>query len=924
MKKITLLLLLFVATLSAQPGLIDATFSTGLGPNSAVVTSVTQPDGKIVIGGAFSTYNGVACSRIARLNPDGSLDYGFNPVSGLPSGEEIYTMALQPDGKIIIGGFFSAYDGVSRNHIARINPDGTLDTSFSPGTGANNYIASVALQSDGKIIAGGFFTSFDGSSRNRIVRLNPDGSIDNTFAMGSGTNEYVYTISVLQDDKIYVGGGFTTYNGVNVGHFTRLNPDGTRDTSFAAGTPGNNSVLTHAVQPDGKIVIGGYFTTYVGNSRPRIARLNVNGSLDLTFSVGTGLNNYPLTMVAQPNGKILVGGAFTTYNGATVNRLVRLNADGSRDTGFVTGTSLSDIAYWSAFQPDGKLLIGSAATTYNGNSSYPYLVRLNGYDPNSLDAPMLSGDIFCQGESISIDYTADGYYAVGNQFTAQLSDASGSFASPTNIGTVTATDSGSIQAVIPALTTPGSGYRIRVISSNLATTGADNGQDLTINQAQTFYADADDDGFGDASVTALGCQAPDGYVDNSDDCNDQDPDINPNAAEIPGNGIDENCNDQIDEGFFSQLLPLQCGATLTTIGTTLGAVSVAGATGYRFEVTNLTNNATQTLDRVGPNFVITQLPVYDYGTTYSVRVQVQMNNVWTGYYGVACLISTPDVAGSGGAAQVTASQCGTTLNSVSTLIATTSLPGISVYRFRVTDLTDLDGPNQVQVIDRGLHWFSLPMLARYNYSTDYQIEVAVKTANGTFTDFGQPCVVSTPDVADIALCGAQIPSLSTIVSTASLLGVTAYRFEVTNVQTMQSEVINRPVNWFRLNMLSSVDPSTSYNVRVAVETKGQFSPYSQGCLITSPAAARGESRDVVDQFQAVAFPNPFSQSVSISLSDVSQVDLLAYDMTGRLIENKTIDVVDGNVSWGDEVPSGVYQIILRSGSETKVLRVIKR
>ncbi|HRN99382.1 MAG TPA: delta-60 repeat domain-containing protein, partial [Flavobacterium sp.] len=198
------------------------------------------------------------------------------------------------------------------------------------------------------------------------------------------------------------------------------------------------------VQPDGKIVIGGYFTTYVGNSRPRIARLNVNGSLDSTFIVGTGLNNYPLTMVAQPNGKILVGGAFTIYNGTTVNRLVRLNSDGSRDTGFTTGSGLSDIAYWSAFQPDGKLLIGSAATTYNGNSSYPYLVRLNGYDPNSLNAPSILGDTFCQGESISVNYVATGYYAVGNQFTAQLSDAAGSFVSPISIGTVTATDSGSI------------------------------------------------------------------------------------------------------------------------------------------------------------------------------------------------------------------------------------------------------------------------------------------------------------------------------------------------------------------------------------------------------------------------------------------------------------------------------------------------
>jgi uncharacterized delta-60 repeat protein len=199
---------------------------------------------------------------------------------------------VQADGKILVGGGFSTLGGQSRNNIGRLNADGTPDTNFNPGAGGVGYlyVDSLAVQADGKILVGGNFSTLGGQTRNRIGRLNADGTLDTSFNPGAGgfyPYVYVYSLAVQADGKILVGGQFATLGGQSRNNIGRLNADGTLDTGFNPGAGGQ--VLSLAVQADGKILVGGGFSTLGGQSRTNIGRLNntAPATQSLTFDGST-------------------------------------------------------------------------------------------------------------------------------------------------------------------------------------------------------------------------------------------------------------------------------------------------------------------------------------------------------------------------------------------------------------------------------------------------------------------------------------------------------------------------------------------------------------------------------------------------------------------------------------------------------------
>jgi uncharacterized delta-60 repeat protein len=191
-----------------------------------------QPDKRFLIGGSFTTYNGVSRNRVARINADGSLDSSFNPGTG--SNGTVLDVALQPDNKILIAGAFTSYNGTSRNRLARLNTDGSLDSTFNVGTGTDSAINTIALQQNGKILIGGFFANYNGASANRLARINPDGSLDNTFVSGF-TNNPIYNVReilVQTNGRVLIGGVFDSYSGTAHNSLLQLVPDVIKSTLF--------------------------------------------------------------------------------------------------------------------------------------------------------------------------------------------------------------------------------------------------------------------------------------------------------------------------------------------------------------------------------------------------------------------------------------------------------------------------------------------------------------------------------------------------------------------------------------------------------------------------------------------------------------------------------------------------------------------
>jgi len=266
----------------------------GLASITAGGVLLDEAAGKLwFFGHSATSYTGVARQHITKVNSsDYSLDTTFDSASGF-STNEVNTAFLDSNKDLYLAGNFTQYKGATASRIVKLNGiTAATDATFSTGTGFNAIVNKIALQSDGKIIAAGNFTNYNGTSINRIVRLNTDGSIDGTFSVGTGFNLAVNTLDIQSDGKIIVVGNFTNYNGTNINRIVRLNTDGSIDGTFSVGTGFNFQPFALKIQSDGKVLVGVSATfTYNGSSSYNgLIRLDSNGSIDSTFTIGSGIN----------------------------------------------------------------------------------------------------------------------------------------------------------------------------------------------------------------------------------------------------------------------------------------------------------------------------------------------------------------------------------------------------------------------------------------------------------------------------------------------------------------------------------------------------------------------------------------------------------------------------------------------------------
>jgi uncharacterized delta-60 repeat protein len=412
--------------LQAQSGTLDTNFSPVITSSffANINAMVVQTNDQVIFGGTFANVSGLSRNGIARLNANGSVDTNFNPGKGISGGfGSVNAIALQPnDGKILIGGSFTSVNGTNRASIARLNTDGSLDLSFNPGTGADNTVLAIALQPDRSILLAGIFTTVNGKSRGSIARLDETGALDTNFVNGAGANNEVDSVALQTNGQIIIGGRFTQFNGLGQNRIARLQgTNGAVDASFNVSSNASDFVNTVFVQPDGKVLVGGGFTNINSVNVFGIARLQANGLVDPGFTTSLDFVAFGsvFSVARQSNGKVFIGGNFSSVGGVSRPSFARLNADGTLDTGFVPDAPNSAVVA-IGLQSSGDVIVagGMAVTDSHGNAQFG-VARLHGDSVSPPAHPLLTNMLPLSGAfGFTLNGEAGRTYII--QFTADF------------------------------------------------------------------------------------------------------------------------------------------------------------------------------------------------------------------------------------------------------------------------------------------------------------------------------------------------------------------------------------------------------------------------------------------------------------------------------------------------------------------------
>ena len=357
-------------------GDLDTTFNEtlGLGFVGSVDALKIQSDDRLLVAGRFTSFNGTDAQGVIRLESTGALDASFQ--SSGQFNDSVFALALQDDDKVLAGGVFTELAEISNGGLVRLNADGSVDGDFRVrlGTGFNGSVSTIAVQSDGKILVGGEFTTVNGTTSRSLVRLLASGSIDTDFlsGTGSGFDLGVNRVLVQSDGKILVGGSFTTFKGVSNYRLLQLKSDGTLDNDFSAQIDQgfNGAVRSLLNEVGGFLLVGGDFTVVDGSEAEYFSVLKSSG-ISSTTGLATLLPDYHVYDIAQqPNDSLLVSGQFAEVNGTTIGGLFRTSMAGELDTSFNTrlGSGFDGTVQAIAPTAKGPIYAGGEFYTVDGTT----------------------------------------------------------------------------------------------------------------------------------------------------------------------------------------------------------------------------------------------------------------------------------------------------------------------------------------------------------------------------------------------------------------------------------------------------------------------------------------------------------------------------------------------------------------------------
>jgi len=361
-------------------GLTNGTTSLTLGGFDMIINS----NDNLVVVGNFTNAAGQPFTNIAvysdtgAISPDSEFGTGTFTATGAPV---IYSL-VQVGTKYIVGGTFNSYSTtdvapVSSQFVIPLEPNLNIDF----GDGLDNTPVTMSIRNN-KILVAGDFTTYDTiNSVGKVVRLESDGTIDSTFDTTGGVQSgpgAVVSSSIDINNKVYLGGDITSYNGTSTSGIVRINDDGTFDTTFNTGSGVNNAIVSFIPDDltEGVLLLGA-FDNYNSTSVGYIVKLTATGSIDSNFNTATGFNNATICGV-EDNGSYIIGGVFNQFNGLTSSvGLIKLTATGSKDNTF-TSKATSGI-YGLAKQSNGKIICMSpdVNNVYNGITITGALFRID-------------------------------------------------------------------------------------------------------------------------------------------------------------------------------------------------------------------------------------------------------------------------------------------------------------------------------------------------------------------------------------------------------------------------------------------------------------------------------------------------------------------------------------------------------------------